>query len=216
MVRELDLDTTNLNTEFTRNWFRNRNLIDFREKVLPFAEKLRQEKGSPLSYLEIGVFEGMSLCWMLQRVLTGSGDTATGIDPWLMTSKLDSDYMEGVYQRARKNVLGNFRPKAQLIRGNSAEVLRRMVKRNGYLGVSKGSLSIAMVDGNHNDYAAYDDGILCLELLQPGGLLIFDDVYNDKPKSAHVAEGLSKFLFETGEQVSHAFTGKYLEAYVKF
>ena len=61
--------------QFTRNWFHDRNRSSFRDYILPFwVEK-------PCIYLEIGVFEGMSLVWTLQHVLTHPESRAIGIDP---------------------------------------------------------------------------------------------------------------------------------------
>jgi len=194
--------------EFTRSWFLNRNLPTFREYIYP------EWQGKPITYLEIGVFEGMSLVWMLQHVLTHPNCRAIGIDPWLMTSKLDSDYMREVMSRATKNTSKwRWQGICGLIQANSAEVLRRMVRKNGYEGISRESVDICMIDGNHNDYAVLDDALLCLQLVKPGGWLLFDDIENDKEKVRHVKQGTRLFLGEVGDKIQLVWKHRYMECY---
>jgi predicted O-methyltransferase YrrM len=185
--------------QFTRRWFLNRNLDAFRELILP------EWAGKPATYLEIGVFEGMSLVWMLQYVLTHPDAKAIGVDPYLMTTKLSAEVMHEVMQRALGNTApwttthyGRQVPNCKLIRGNSAEVLRLMLKnQHGYMGVKAGSVDLCMVDGDHNALGVLDDCRLVWKLLKTGGWMICDDVENDRKKSHHVEEGLRQFLSET-------------------
>lgn len=207
MAREMDLDLSGHSFEFQRNWFRNRNLATFREYIHP------EWAGKPdLVYLEIGVFEGMSMLWMMQKILTDKGSRSVGIDPWLITTKLDSAYMEGVYRRAIHNLLPYIN-RCQLIRGNSAEVLRRMNSRKGYAGIEKESVDICMIDGDHNRWAVVDDANEVLPLMKPGGWVLFDDVENDRPKKNHVKDGLHQFLEEKGSEVRLLWRHKYMECY---
>lgn len=203
--------------EFTRNWFLSRNGDTFRRYVHPEWSG-RQN----LLYLEIGCWEGMSLVWMMQRVLTDLTCRAVGVDPWLMTTKVSGEAMEEVMRRARRNLsewtgstaLGRSAEKrCTLIRGNSAEVLRRMVGRKGYVGVGPGTVDLAMVDGNHNALGVLDDLLLTYKLLKPGGWIMCDDVENDIPKADHVKEGLSMFL--SRQPMEFVFKHRYMECYRK-
>lgn len=208
MAREMDiLPVESHEFLWTRNWFRNRNLPTFREFVHP------EWAGKPITYLELGVFEGMSLVWMMQHVLTHPDSRAVGVDPWLMTTKLDAAIMEGVRCRARHNL----RPwwesgSCELVRGNSAEVLRKMCGR-GFLDITKESVDLCMVDGNHNALAVWDDCRLVYKLLRPGGWMLLDDVENDKPKQDHVKQGLGMFLNE--QPMQQVFKHRYMEVYRK-
>lgn len=202
MARAMDLSY--LGYRFTRNWFRNRNLPSFREHVFP------EWAGKPITYMEIGVFEGQSLCWMLEHVLTHRDSRGVGVDPWLITAKLDPEVMEAVRQRAIHNV-GKWE-KGTLIRGNSAEVLRRMV-RYGYEGIGrKTPADLIMIDGNHNAPAVLDDAELCLKLVRVGGQLLFDDVENDKEKSNHVKQALDQFVAEHPDQIEESWRHRYMVA----
>lgn len=218
MTRKMDLDRTGLT--FTRSWFLNRNLQTFREHVYP------EWAGKPIVYLELGVFEGMSLCWMLQHVLTHPDARAVGIDPWLETTKLDGNVMEQVKDRAFHNtdrwflqdyqerISSGRQPKCSLYRANSAEALRKMCGRGGFAGITKGSVDVCMVDGNHNALAVLDDLRLVHKLVRPGGWIMLDDVENDVPKQDHVKQGLAMWLAETeGRAAEMVVKHRYMEIY---
>lgn len=202
-MRQMDLQLGHY--QFTRNWFRNRNLATFREKVHP------EWAGKPIVYLELGVFEGQSLCWMLEHVLTHPDSRAVGVDPWLMTEKLNDDLMSDVMTLAYNNVRA-FNCRCQLYRANSAEILRIMNKQ-GFAGITKNSLDICLIDGNHNALAVLDDCLLVLQLMKPGGWMMFDDVVNAHEKKDHVKQGLEMFLAQAGDRVKEVWKHGHMECY---
>jgi len=61
---------------FSQDWFTYN---------IPIWEKaLADYKDKPgINYLEIGVFEGMSVLWMLENILTHPTAKVTGIDPYI-------------------------------------------------------------------------------------------------------------------------------------
>lgn len=172
--------------QITRHWFRNRNQKTFEEYVKPEWED------HPITYLELGVFEGGSMTWMLDNVLTHPDSRAVGVDPWLITSKLDQEVMDTVKTRAFYNTA--FHPNCILQRGNSCEILRRMNGRGGFLGITKKSVDICMIDGDHNAYAVLDDALQVLPLMKQGGVILFDDVENRVSKPNHVKQGIELLL----------------------
>ena len=206
-LKALGLSEVDYQFEFTKWWFASRNLKAFCEFVLPeFQDK-------PTLYLEIGVFEAMSLSWMLQNVLTHSDSKAVGVDPWLMTTKLDNDQMNLVHNRAIHNCL-YFDSKCTLIQGNSAEVLRRMLAlQNGYKGICRGGVDVIMIDGDHNKGTVYDDACLSLKLLKTQGLLIFDDI--DVRKSVYAMSGFNQFLETYSDKVEFVWETNLMQAYRK-
>ncbi len=217
----MNLDIKNLKEyKFTRHWFRRRNMQTFIDKVHPMFA------GKPIVYLELGVFEGMSMVWVLQHILTHSQSRAVGIDPWLMSEKFSHEDMQSVKSRAHLNVVTQTAhpnrafsadgfPKELLIQANSAEILRRMVRKSGFGGISKSTVDLSLVDGNHNALAVWDDARLVLQLLKPGGVMMFDDVENDVPKKDHVKEGVELFLQEAKDAVKFLWKDRHMEAYVK-
>jgi len=193
---------------FTKRWFLNRNLPTFRELIYPLWS------GKSMLYLEVGVYEGMSLIWMMQYVLTHPDSRAIGVDPWLMSTKLDGAHMEAVRERAFHNLLP-WRDRCELVRGNSSEVLRKMLRRQGWLGVRRDSVDLCMIDGDHHGLLVLDDARLCLQLVKPGGWIVFDDVENDRKKREHVKQGLEMFLKESGDRVKQLWKHRYMEAFEK-
>jgi predicted O-methyltransferase YrrM len=205
---ELTTNTFGENKSFTKSWFRRRNMRTFQTYVHPeFA-------GKPVIYLELGVFEGMSMCWMMRNVLTHPDSRAVGVDPWVMVTKIVEDEMEKVHERAIHN-LSEWNDKVRLIRGTSAEILRVMIGRRGYAGIARESVDISMVDGNHNALAVLDDARLVHKLLKPGGIMLFDDVVNKRTKIDHVREGVDMFVNEIGTGIEMIWKHNFMEAYRK-
>lgn len=202
MVRQMDVQ----GGSFTRGWFRSRNLGTFREYIHP------QFSGSPFVYLELGVFEAMSMRWMAQNVLTSPESYAVGVDPWLMTTKLDEEYMDAVKGRAHDNT-AEFK-NVMLQRGSSAEVLRKMTGKKGFLGIYKDSVDLCMVDGNHNALAVLDDLRWVYKLMAPGGWILLDDVENDREKQDHVKQGLEMWKEEELD-INMLWKHSYMECYKK-
>lgn len=81
--------------------------------------------------------------------------------------------------------------------------------------MTKESVDLCLVDGNHNALAVQDDCRMVYQVLKPGGWLILDDVSNDFYKEDHVKQGLDAFLLEAGNKVECVFKGRYVEAYRK-
>jgi hypothetical protein len=218
MSVKMDIDTSQRKLEFTNTWFRSRNRPSFIEYIHP------EWTGKPFTYLEIGVYEGQSLTWMFQHVLKSKYSRAVGIDPWLVTRKGGQNIMNAAMGRAYHNL----RPwmqqpvegskadlrRCELVRGTSAEVLRKMLHRKGWKGIRRGRLDVCMVDGNHYKLGVLDDAHCCYELLRPGGWMLFDDVENDKEKQEHVKQGLAMFLDEQ-PNMKLLWKHRYMEAYRK-
>jgi predicted O-methyltransferase YrrM len=200
----MDVDRTD--KQFTRNWFTQRNRPTFIEYVLP------KWANQPITYLELGIFEGMSMVWMMQYVLTHPQSRAVGIDPWLQTMKQDNAYMEEVWGRAVHNLKSY--PTCQLVRCTSAVALRKMLHRRGWCGLSRASVDVCMIDGEHNALAVLDDAILAVQLLKPGGWLLFDDVENKGNFDDHVKHGIKMFL-ESNPGVHQLWKHGHMECYEK-
>ncbi len=225
----LNIDRTVHDFQFTHHWFRNKNMETFRKFVLPAW------RDEPICYLELGVFEGESMVWMLQHVLQHPGSFAVGVDPWLRTVKIDNDEMGSVMSRALHNT-EPYRDRCQLVRGNSSEVLRMMVAERGYrrrgkpavyAGIGIGAVDVCLVDGCHHSLGVLDDARLVSQLLKPGGWMIFDDTETARgpsakhdwlllpPKLDHVREGIDLFLLEPNCPVKLIHKHKYVEIYEK-
>jgi hypothetical protein len=202
------IDLSQHNFQFTKNWFNSRNRRTFQRYVVPVW------KGKPITYMEIGVWEGMSLCFMLQNVLTHPQSKAIAYDPYLFTHKQSPQEMEAVMSRAIHNT-EPWRDRCKLIRGCSADILRLMLRRRGFEGIKAGMVDLTMIDGNHNALAVLDDARLVYQLTRVGGHILFDDVCNDIKKYDHVEEGLAMWKQEMGDKVKFLWKHRYMEGYEK-
>jgi methyltransferase family protein len=136
--------------DFTVNWFTHN--IPVWEKVLaPF-------KGKPdVQYLEIGVYEGRSVVWMLENILTHPTARLTGIDVF------DGPYKDKCFANIE---LSESSDKAKMLTGYSQLVLRELPLI---------SFDIIYIDGSHAKDDVLEDAVLCWRLLKENGVMIFDD-----------------------------------------
>ncbi len=136
--------------KFSEDWFTQ--YIPIWKKILaPFKDK------PEINYLEIGVYEGRSLIWMLENVLTHSTSKATCID--IFPGDLKEKFLTNLK-------LSGFKDKVTIITGRSQIELR-------YLPIN--SFDIIYIDASHNAGDVLADAVLSWSLLKDGGLLIFDD-----------------------------------------
>jgi hypothetical protein len=138
---------------FTSDWFTTR-LPSWRVALAPYVGR------NGLSYLEIGVFEGRSLFWMLDQVLTATDARATVID-----------LFDGPYAATYRNNLevSGSAGKVTTLTGYSQVLLR---------GLPLDSFDVIYIDGSHKPFDVLEDAVLCWRLLRVGGLVIFDDYAN--------------------------------------
>lgn len=123
-----------------------------------WALQLADYRGRPnLRYLEIGVFEGRSVIWMLENVLTDPSSLITAIDVFM------ADYEQTFDANVR--AAGATDRISKLV-GPSQQHLRPL---------EPASFDIIYVDGSHTADDVLADAVLAWPLLRDGGLMIFDD-----------------------------------------
>lgn len=132
---------------FSEDWFTH-NIPNWVALLQPY-------RGRPdVRYLEVGIFEGRSLLWMMDRVLTHQSSQATGIDIMIPDTLLSNVELSGSSDRVT------------LIQGSSQEELRKLPLE---------SYDIVYIDGSHTAADVLADIVLSWGLLRPGGLMILDD-----------------------------------------
>jgi len=132
---------------FTSTWFLGN--IPVWEKVLqPYKNK------EGIRYLEIGAYEGRSLVWMLDNILTHPTARATAIDIIIRKELLENLRISGAEN------------KVEVVKGSSQAKLRRMQTE---------SFDIIYIDGSHAAADVLADAVLSWPLLKNDGLLMFDD-----------------------------------------
>jgi tetratricopeptide (TPR) repeat protein len=133
--------------EFTSNWLTN-NLPNWQEHLQPWI-------GQPnVQALEIGSYQGMSACWLLDRVLTHPSATIACVDPY---------FQDEFYFNLDKTGAGD---RVIKLPGKSVNVLRSLAPQ---------TYDLIYIDGSHLAVDAFLDALLSWQLLKVGGLLMFDD-----------------------------------------
>lgn len=150
---------------FTHNWtepfIRNatRHLIPLKDR--------------PLKYLEIGVFEGRSLCWMAENVLLHSDSIGIGIDTWTKDDE---------FKRAEQNCWQH--KQIGLIRSSIVNEARNFPENH---------FDVIYIDGDHMAIPVMTDTVLAWPLLRKGGIMIWDDTEWPQPQY-QVTDVLKWFL----------------------
>jgi len=132
---------------FSSDWF---------STLIPTWEKaLQPYKGKEgIRYLEVGFYEGRSLFWMLDNILTHPSARATVIDITLRKAFFENLLISGAVNKVNP------------IKGRSQDALRRL---------QKNSFDIIYIDGSHVAGDVLVDAALSWPLLKDNGTLIFDD-----------------------------------------
>lgn len=160
--------------EFTTDWFTE----SFNAWSL-FLPHLKPE-----SYLEVGCFEGRSMCTVLSAVRTVK--RAVAIDPWENYPQLPSLDMATVEKRFDKNVRealaardGGGEPVSfHKYKATSLKTLAGML-----LDWRQEKFDLVYIDGSHMPEAVLMDMMLAFRLLNTGGVMVVDDyLWRPDPK----------------------------------
>jgi TonB family protein len=152
----------------------------FTRHIPIWEEALASLRGKPnIHYLEIGVFEGRSVIWMVENILTHPSSRLTVIDPFG-----EYEHYADPEQTFRDNVeLSGATDRTTIIKGFSQEELRKLPLR---------SFDIIYIDGDHSVDSVLEDAVLCWRLLKDGGILIFDDY--EMPQTPPTRTAMNTFV----------------------
>ena len=131
---------------FAHDWFTH--------NIPVWTEQLQRFVNLPVNALEIGSFEGMSTCWLLDYILTHPDARLTCIDLYFQESFDVNIAKTGAAEKIIK------------IAAESHQTLA---------GLKPLSYDLIYIDGNHLAAHAQQDAVLSWKLLKPGGLMVFDD-----------------------------------------
>jgi len=140
----------------------------FSQEIPSWEKHLSQFKGTPnIHYLEIGVYEGRSVIWMLENILTHPTSKVTCID--LFPEEIRG--IENLKERFFSNLKASgFGDKVTTIEGKSQIELKHL---------SPNSFDIIYIDGSHIADDVLADAVLSWPLLKYDGIIIFDDYLLD-------------------------------------
>lgn len=135
---------------FSTDWFSHD--IPLWKRILgPYSGK------PDLRYLEIGVFEGRSVVWMIENVLTHPSSELVAID--IFPKDLEARFRANLER-------SGFRGRATIIKGRSQVTLQQLPLEH---------FDIIYVDGSHALDDVLTDMTLSWELLKEEGIMILDD-----------------------------------------
>lgn len=153
---------------FSYDWFTH-NLPHWKLLLQPYADQ------PDLHFLEVGSFEGMATCWLIDRILTHPSARLTTIDP--------------VYPPAFDHNLAHSGSAAKVnkLTGSSHHLLPTLPAE---------SFQVIYIDGCHLAQHVEQDARLAWPLLRSNGLLIFDDYLWHDPQfpDADPRLGIDAFL----------------------
>jgi tetratricopeptide (TPR) repeat protein len=132
---------------FTNDWFTH-NISNWKQHLSSFIDV------PEVRFLEIGSFEGMSTCWLLDHILTHPTSKITCIDLGFQVLFDPNIAKTGALEKVEK------------LSGNSHDILASL-QPNIY--------DLIYVDGLHLASHVQQDAILSWHLLKVGGLMLFDD-----------------------------------------
>jgi predicted O-methyltransferase YrrM len=128
---------------FSSNWFENLAKDNFKNIIKP--NFIGVEK---INYLEIGCFEGASLTYMFENVLTHCESTATVIDPFI--------FYENQYNIFNENIKP-YMNQINLKKGYSQDILSTL---------TQDYFDLIYIDGDHTSEGVFNDAILSFPLLK--------------------------------------------------
>lgn len=169
--------------KFARDWHRRHGPY--------WTQALERFKDKPnIQYLEVGLFEGASFFWMLEKILTDPTSRATGIDPFLTNYSKIKNYRDVFFENLK---MSEAESRSTIIEGFSQTELRKLPER---------SYDVIYIDGSHTARDVLEDAILCWRLLKPGGVLVFDDyeLWWERPVASRPRLGIDVFFAFFGRE----------------
>jgi tetratricopeptide (TPR) repeat protein len=167
--------------QFTQDWFTHN---------IPIWKRHLQEFTGIADFqvVEIGSFQGMSACWLLDNILTHPTAKITCIDLYF-----------------QEHFKGN------IVKTGAAD---RVIELEGYsqdllVDLTSEYYEVAYIDGCHKPTSALQDAILSWRLVKVGGLMIFDDyefTFPDSPEQ-DTKIGIDVFLEMFGSQLEVVHKG---------
>lgn len=185
--------------EFTRDYF-TENIPNFQRA----AERL----GIVERVLEIGSYQGRSACWMLENMISSSGELVC-IDPFLHQDPdpfcCDYPYAGNPEITARfwRNIRQAQKPqqRVELLVSRSYPALAELISR-------KQQFDFVYIDGNHRSPQVLTDAVMCWGLLKSTGIMLFDDYLKiETPGLQGAQPAIDSFLEIFQEHVEIVCTG---------
>ena len=138
--------------------------------------------GVPNTIVEVGVYEGMTTCWMADTLVPHNKALQIyGIDPHSTSIDLHTDLVE-VGNRFKNNIAASeFTTNIHYINSTSREGLLDLY-------VDGVRPELIYIDGDHTAPTVLEDLVLAFMILKPGGVILCDDSVDWKFKDKSGSE----------------------------
>lgn len=158
---------------FTSDWF------TFRQE--DWIKNLAEFKDKECNYLELGTYEGRSLIFMLENILTNEKSKAECIDIW-QDSKIEGRFLNNLQTTSFRKVKVN--------KGDIRDILGNIYNSK------KDYFDIIYIDAMHSSNTVVRDACMCFDICKMGGIIIFDDyLWENKNNSPlNMKEAIDCFL----------------------
>ena len=158
---------------FTHDNFSYRISI-WEEHVQPHLQVFNASEG--IHALEVGYYQGMSCCWMLDKILTHETDRLTCID-----KNYDRRFQENIVKTGSES-------KVTFLAGDTHQLLATLTPNSLAL--------INLQDRSKSSHYSEKNALLAWQLLQPKGLIIFNYYGWRSPTDTqqNPQEGIDRFL----------------------
>jgi predicted O-methyltransferase YrrM len=148
----------------------------FSENIPKFSYFSSYLSSFPCKVLEIGSFEGRSSNWFVENYCKQLGSQLTCIDTFQGSWEHEENQTQDLFEKFKNNVSKNIE-KIRIFQKGSEVVLPQLLE-------DKETFDFIYIDGNHTFDAVMCDAIYSHKLINPKGIIVFDDYgweVNERP-----------------------------------
>ena len=142
------------------NWFEMTAKGYFKEQLTGFADK------PGLRFLQIGVFTGDASVWLMENILTQKDSVLEDVDTWAGSDEAEHNDMDfSDVEKTYDEKVASYK-----------NIIKYKTDSTSYLkSLEVPTFDFIYIDGDHTAEGVLRDAVLSWRLLNPGGIIAFDD-----------------------------------------
>ena len=142
------------------NWFKQSAIENFKEQLTGFADK------PGLRFLQIGVFTGDASVWLMENILTQKDSVLEDVDTWAGSDEAEHNDMDfSDVEKTYDEKVASYK-----------NIIKYKTDSTSYLkSLEVPTFDFIYIDGDHTAEGVLRDAVLSWRLLNPGGIIAFDD-----------------------------------------
>ena len=142
------------------NWFEMTAKGNFESQLLPLAGKFN------LRFLQIGVFTGDASVWLMENILTQKDSVLEDVDTWAGSDEAEHNDMDfSDVEKTYDEKVASYK-----------NIIKYKTDSTSYLkSLEVPTFDFIYIDGDHTAEGVLRDAVLSWRLLNPGGIIAFDD-----------------------------------------